>query len=153
MMESMHGSHELLERIKELECLHRVSALIQKKDLDLSQLLLEIAQFIPSAWQYPESACARIVYEGTAYCSANFRETLWKQISNITVADQRAGTIEVCYLEEKKQHDEGPFLTFERKLIESIARLLGETMERRKAEEKLQRLFHQEEAVSQLGQQ
>jgi signal transduction histidine kinase len=151
-MESMQGSHERMERIKELECLHRLSALVQKRDLDLSQLLLEIAQFIPSAWQYPESACARIVFDGKAYSSLNFRETIWKQISNIDVTDHMSGTIEVCYLEEKKEEDEGPFLTFERKLIESIARLLGETIERRKAEEKLQRLFHQEEAVSQLGQ-
>jgi signal transduction histidine kinase len=134
-MELMHRSYELMERIKELECLHRVSALVHKRDLDLSQLLTEIAQFIPSALQYPESACARIVYEGKAYCSSNFRETSWKLISVIHVADHMTGTIEICYLEEKKEENEGPFLTFERKLIESIARLLGETIERRKAEE------------------
>ena len=136
----MDGSHELMERIKELECLHRVSALVQKRDLDLSQLLMEIAQFIPSGWQYPESACARIIFEGKAYCSPNFRETVWRQISRISVADHMPGTVEVCYLEEKKEEDEGPFLTFERKLIESIAQLLGETIERRKAEEEAARV-------------
>lgn len=152
-MKSMQRSRELMERIKELECLLRVSALVQKRDLDLSQLLSEIVQFIPSAWQYPEIACARILYEGKAYCSPNFRESVWKQISHINVANHMPGAIEVCYLEEKKEEDEGPFLAFERKLIESIAQVLGETIERRKAEENLQRLFHQQEAVSQLGQQ
>jgi signal transduction histidine kinase len=152
-MESMYGSHELVERVKELECLHRVSALVQKRDLNLSQLLLQIAQMIPSAWQYPESACARIVYEGKAYSSHNFRESVWKQISRINVANHMRGTLEVCYLEEKKEEDEGPFLTFERRLIESIAQLLGETIERRNGEDELQRLFLQHEALSQLGQQ
>ena len=149
----MHGSHELIERIKELECLYRVSALVQKRDLDLSQLLLKIAQFIPSAWQYPDSACARIVYEGKVYCSPNFRETVWKQISPINVADHMSGTVEVCYLEEKKEEDEGPFLAFERRLLQGIAQLLGGAIDRRKGEDKLQRLFRQHEAVSQLGQQ
>lgn len=149
----MHESHELIERVKELECLHRISALMQERDLSLSQLLLQIAQFIPSAWKYPDSACARIFYEGKTYCSPNYRETAWKQVATIAAVNNMAGTIEVCYLEKKKEEDEGPFLAFERRLIDSIAKLLAETIDRRRGEDELQRLIRQHEAVSQLGQQ
>lgn len=149
----MNQAHELTERIKELQCLYRISELVQRRDLILSELLRQIAQLIPSAWQYPESACARILYQEQAFTSQNFKERSWKQTSLITVMGIVVGSVEVCYLEEKKEEDEGPFLVFERRLIESIAQLLAETIERRNAEDKLQRLFRQQGAVSQLDQQ
>jgi signal transduction histidine kinase len=147
----MDQAHELTERVKELQCLYSISALVQQKDLILSTLLRKIANLIPSAWQYPESACARVFFEGQAYESDNFKETKWKQSSYILVPDGQSGSVEVYYLEEKPQEDEGPFLSFERKLIESIAKLLAETIERRKAEDGLHRVFHHQAAVSQLG--
>lgn len=147
----MNQSPELAERVKELQCLYGISALMQQQGLTLPDLLGKIAQFIPSAWQYPESACARIVYEGQVYSSSDFKETKWSQIAYITIADKRAGSLEVCYREEKRQEDEGPFLSFERKLIESIAELLAETIERRNAEEELQRLLRQQGTLTQLS--
>jgi signal transduction histidine kinase len=147
----MNQAHELAERVKELQCLYGISSLVQQKDLSLPTLLRKIANFIPPAWQYPESACARIQFEGQAYESDNFKETVWKQSAYIPVPNGQSGTIEVFYLEEKPQEDEGPFLFFERKLIESVAKLLAETIERRKAEDELQRLFRQQAAISQLG--
>jgi signal transduction histidine kinase len=93
----------------------------------------------------------RIVYDGQTYQSDHFQETKWKQSAQISVNSSEGGIIEVFYLEQKKEEDEGPFLSFERKLIESIAKLLAETIERRKAEDELQRLFRQQAAVSELG--
>jgi signal transduction histidine kinase len=147
----MNQAHELAERVKELQCLYGISTLVQQKDLNLSTLLQNIAHLVPSAWQYPESACARILFEGRVYKSENFKETIWKQTADIMPANGQNGTLEICYLEEKPQEDEGPFLSFETKLIQSIAKLLAETIERRKAEDDLQRLFRQQAAVSQLG--
>ncbi len=147
----MNQAHELAERVKELQCLYGISALVQQKDLSLLTLLRKIVNLVPRAWQYPESACARILFEEQAYESDNFKETVWRQSASILVPNGQSGTIEVCYLEEKPQEDEGPFLSFERKLIESVAKLLAETIERRKAEDELQRLFRQQAAISELG--
>jgi signal transduction histidine kinase len=147
----MNQSRELAERVKELQCMYKLSELVQQEDLNLSDLLQRVARFIPLAWQYPESACARIIYEGQTYVSENFQETSWRQISYIPVANKKAGSVEVFYLEEKHQEDEGPFLAFERKLIENIAKLLAETIERRHAEEESQRLLRQHAALTQLS--
>ena len=41
------------------------------------------------------------------------------------VTGNKVGTIEVYYLEEKPELDEGPFLKQERELIDDIARKVG----------------------------
>ncbi len=49
----------------------------------------------------------------------------------------RVGNVEVCYLDERPEMDEGPFLKEERELVKAIARQLSETIERKQAEELL----------------
>ena len=49
------------------------------------------------------------------------------------------GTVEVHYLEEKPESNHGPFLKEERSLLNAIAELLGLIIERKQAEEGLQR--------------
>ena len=45
--------------------------------------------------------------------------------------------MEVCYLEERPESDEGPFLKEERSLIDAIAEQLGRVIEHRRSEEAL----------------
>ena len=47
--------------------------------------------------------------------------------------------MEVCYLQEKPEADEGPFLKEERDLIDAIAEELGRVSDRKRVEEELQR--------------
>ena len=49
------------------------------------------------------------------------------------------GAVEVCYLEERPQSDEGPFLKEERSLIEAVAERLGRIIEGTIAEEERKR--------------
>jgi PAS domain S-box-containing protein len=51
------------------------------------------------------------------------------------VNDVARGAIEICYLEERPEEDEGPFLKEERQLIEGLAERLGHVIERKRAEE------------------
>lgn len=61
----------------------------------------------------------------------------------MTVHGRQAGTVEVHYLQERSQRDEGPFLKEERNLIEAIAERLGRVVERMQAEERIEYLsFH-----------
>ena len=127
-------SRELGDRAKELNCLYGISNLVQRPGISLEEILQGTVNLIPPAWQYPEITCARIVLGGQEYLTERFRETAWRQTSDIIVNGERTGAVEVCYLEEKPESDEGPFLAEERGLINAIAERLGRVSEHRRAE-------------------
>ncbi len=127
----------LNERIKEINCLYSVCYHVGRQYPLLEEKFQKIVNQIPSGWQYPQVTCARIILEDKEYRTDNFQETVWKQASEITVQDKNIGTMEVFYLEERPTIDEGPFLTEERGLINTIAVELGEMVGRLKAEKAL----------------
>jgi len=127
-------TYDLGERVKELNCLYRVSNLVEKPVISLEKILQGTVDLIPPSWQYPEITCARIILEGREFKAEECVETAWKQASDILVNNRRVGAIEVFYLEEKPQSDEGPFLKEERNLIDAIAGRLGRIIERKQAE-------------------
>lgn len=129
--------YELGERVKELNCLYGISDLAEKPGLSLDEIIQGVVDLIPPAWQYPEITAARITLQGRAYITANFSETTWKQTGDIVVHRKRAGTLEVCYLKERPDSDEGPFLAEERNLANAIVQRLGKIVERIWAREKL----------------
>ena len=136
--EQKRAEHKLKERVKELQCLYSIANIVERPGITLDRLYQEIANLLPAAWQYPEITCARIAIDDNKFKTENYRETEWKQSSDIKVHGERAGVLEVSYLEESPEIDEGPFLKEERLLIEAVAERLGEITERKKAEEALQ---------------
>ncbi len=132
-------AHDLGERVKELNCLYSISRIVEKQGNSLTETLKEIVDVIPPSWQYPEVTCARVILEGQEFRSDNFRETIWKQTTNIITYGEPSGTLEVYYVEERPKSAEGPFLNEERNLINAIAERVGRIMERKHAEEALAR--------------
>lgn len=131
------------ERIKELTCLYGIARLAAQPDISLKDVLQGIAQLIPPAWLYPDAASGKIIVDGSAYASSNFREGPHKQTADIEVGAVLRGRVEVSYSEEKPELDEGPFLREERSLIDAIAKEVGSIIERREAEEEKSRLQDQ----------
>lgn len=132
----------LRERVKELNCLYSISSITEIPDSSMVQQFKKIVNVLPPAWQYSEITCAKITIENDEYKTDNYIETKWKQSSDIMVHGTKAGCVEVCYLEEKAEIDEGPFLEQERRLILAIAQQLGRIIERMKAEETLKNAEH-----------
>ncbi len=130
-------THELGERVKELNCLYGISHLVEEPDISLEEILQESIDLILPAWQYPQVTCARVILEDQEFRTNNFRETPWKQSADIIVCGGSSGTVEVCYLEERSEGAEGPFLEEERNLLNVIAERLGSIAERKRAEEAL----------------
>ncbi len=126
-------TYELGERVKELNCLFDISNLIENQDLSLVEIVQGIVDVIPTAWQYPEITCARAILEDQEFRTENFAETRWQQVSDIKVHRKRLGTLEVFYLEDRPQRDEGPFLEEERSLLNAVAERLGRIVERKRA--------------------
>ena len=115
----------LRERIKELNCLYGISQLAERHLYSLDSLLQELVNFLPYSWQYPEIACARILFKDKTYTSDRFEVTNWRQSSRIYMYHEAVGEVCICYLEECPPADEGPFLKEERALLDAVAEQIG----------------------------
>jgi len=140
-------SHRLRERIKELNCLYDISSFRDATDFSLDAVLQAVIDFIPPAFQYPEITCARIVFDRYEFTTKNFKDTRWKLTHDITVNNDRIGTLEICYLEEKPALDEGPFLKEAKNLIGAIAETLAKIVEREWAEAEIRKHRNQVEKL------
>ncbi len=125
------------ERVKELQRLYSLSELVAQDSAPLQEILASVPELLPPGWQYPEKTAARIAYEDETYTTDRYRATQWKQTAPIIVDGETVGEVEVCYLEEMEERDEGPFLEEERELIEAVALQIGRIVGRRRAENTL----------------
>ncbi len=136
--DELQKSHDTLgQRIKEIKCLYSISNLAGEMGISLEEILQETLEIIPPSWQYPSITSAKIVVEGQEFNTANFQNTVWLQNSDIVIKGQKIGSVEVYYLEEKPESDEGPFMREERDLINTIGIQLGRIIENKQAEEAL----------------
>ena len=103
-------THDLGERIKEINCLYSISNLFENQDISLEEIFQTIVNLMPPSWQYPEITCARIIFNNQEYRSNNFKITVWKQVISILISGQKEGVVEAYYLKEMPRIDEGPFL-------------------------------------------
>ncbi|MDA3823818.1 MAG: hypothetical protein PF450_14575, partial [Bacteroidales bacterium] len=115
---------ERKERLKELTCINQTTQII-KENRPLEQTLNQIVGILPVAWQYPEMTVARIRLEDKVYASPGFRESKWKQSQNITTINNKVGEIEIFYLKDFEELDEGPFLKEERHLIDNLSSIIS----------------------------
>jgi PAS domain S-box-containing protein len=133
-------TYDLGERVKELNCLFGISKLVENPNNSIEDILQGTVELIPPGWQYPEITCARIIHENHIFKTENYKKTKWKQTADITVNGAIIGTVEVGYLKEQPECDNGPFLKEEEDLIQNIAARLGENIKRLKAEEEIRKL-------------
>ena len=130
-------TYDLNERLKELNCLYGIDKISKIQGITIEEVLKRAVRLIPSSWQYPEITGSRITFENREYKSRNFKETEWMQKTDIILNNKKVGLLEVCYLEEKSESNEGPFLKEERNLINSVADHLGQLTMIKKAQEAL----------------
>jgi DNA-binding NarL/FixJ family response regulator len=130
-------AHALQERVKELRCLYGIAQLVERCQGSVDQLMRGAVELLPPAWQYPEVACARVVFGGREYRSAGFERTVYRQAANISSGGKPAGVVEVCYVKKRPAWDEGPFLKEERALIDAVAEQLGRAASSMAADEAL----------------
>lgn len=133
----------LRERVKELTCLYGIAKIAGEPETSLEEILEGIVELLPSAWQYPEITFARITLDGRFYSTPGFREFPQKQAAEIVVGGKPRGGVEVVYVEQKPELDEGPFLKEERSLIDAVAKQVALIIKRREAEEDRARLQEQ----------
>ncbi|MDZ7840415.1 MAG: EAL domain-containing protein [Gammaproteobacteria bacterium] len=137
--ERKRTEEQLRERVKEQTCISRVAELLLPTNAPLDETLQAVVDVLPAAWQHSDVAAARITLGSREYASEGFRETPWRQVQPIAGGSMGDGVVEVGYLEEHPEADEGPFLAEERELLRLVAIKLGEALERRHSEAALRR--------------
>jgi predicted nucleotidyltransferase len=115
----------LQERAKELNCLYSIEEILNKPQVELKQKFQSVVETIPPGWQYPGVCEAILEYQNQIFRTSDFQKTPWVMNSPIIVQDEKVGSLEVYYVEERTPADEGPFLKEERRLIEHITERLG----------------------------
>ena len=126
---------DLNKRLQETNCLYAISRRLFESKEPVEKVLQEIVEQIPGGWQYPEAACARILFGGKEFQCPAFKETPWKQSLPLFSKGEKIGLLEVYYLAEKPAGDKGPFLKEEGMLLQAIADELGKFIDGRHAEQ------------------
>jgi len=129
--------HDMGERIKELQCMFKITETI-RQSANVDDILIDAVKILPPGWQYPEFTKARIVYDDREFIDCPFVTTDWKLSSNLMHGKKQIGTVEVYYTKEFPLLDEGPFQDQERELIDGIAKTLSEAIEHKQAENALE---------------
>ena len=125
----------LRERIKELTCLYDIAKIASQPDTSLEAILKGILKILPSAWQYPEAACARLTLDGFVYTSGLFSVPGRMQSADIVVHHQRRGVIEIGYANPSSNTDSDLFLAEEQRLLDEVAHQTALIIECKQAEE------------------
>lgn len=128
---------ELTERIKELNCLYGISNLFETQGVSLPWILQRAVELIPTAWQYPENASARILLDDQVFNTKGFKETALKQGAEIVINGLSAGMVEVFYPEVDAVSEAGPFLEEERRLLNAISERLSKIIWLKRSEDYL----------------
>ena len=133
-------SCELVNRIRQMDCLEAISELLQEPEFSEDLFLQKVITILPAAWQFPDIACARLILEDKQYATSNFQETLWRLSAPVIVDGGLCGALDVCYLREPVTDSPGPFLRGERTLIHSVAERIGKLIEQTRAEGRIKAL-------------
>jgi len=122
------------QQLKELSCIYGLAESLRTRE-SVAEICQDLVLLIPPAWRYPDLACTRIILDGHEFTSKRFAETQWGQSAAIVVEGKARGMVQVFYIEDVRTAAPGePFLASERKLLDAVARTLGETVERREIE-------------------
>lgn len=129
---SMDMLDNLRERAKELNCLYHVHDLTRDADRLPDEVCRELLDAIPPGWQHPDSCWVKIVIDAQVYEPALVTETPWVMRSQVAVMGKPVGAIEVFYDRPYPPADDGPFLSAERRLLDTIAEHLGSYLTHRR---------------------
>lgn len=147
--EELAGHRDQLERlvqdrVREIRCLYALSSLIAAPYDSVDKVLTEAVNLIPSGFQYPESLCARITFDGRDFVTPKFRKTPWQLTADIPSQPADSGAsrsfVQVCYLEDTTDREGRTFIEDERRLLDDMSRQLALMLQREYKSRDLRRI-------------
>jgi pyruvate, water dikinase len=116
---------DLRERTKELDCLYRIEALLNEKNVSLPDIFKRVASIIPKGFLFSDECHAKIFYKGEEFASDDFAKTPWVLESPISIHGKILGRIEVYYRKKRDEMGDVPFLKQEKQLLKTIGERLA----------------------------
>ncbi len=127
---------QLKTRTNELNGIFEISRIKDKLELSMGEMLQEIVDIIPGAFQFPEHTCSSISLFRYTKQTTYFKKTASKLVCPIRDdANNTIGSIEV-YVDEETGKNSELFLPEEGSLLEEIARQIKNGAARKAYEEK-----------------
>jgi signal transduction histidine kinase len=126
---------KLRERVKELGCLYAIAQVSGNPTASLADILKGVADALPTAWQEPQLAAARVVLDGAVFGNGKQLSPGGGLAEPIIVCGQRRGVIEVGYTFAGVR-----FLEEEKMLLREVARQVGLIIDRRETAAEQERL-------------
>jgi PAS domain S-box-containing protein len=128
---SVERQHELEERVKEMGFIQEVTRVLEVTEGEPKDVLSDVVDMVPPAFQYPDVTEARFVYDGYSVKTDGFKrgEDVLEFIEE--TESGYAVSLEVVYTETKPEEDNGPFLSEEENMVETAVSLIGNYLDRR----------------------
>lgn len=127
---------ELSERVKELECLYRVSDCILDRNSDLVELLQRVITLLPRGFQTPDNTWALLNILGQIFQSPGFRQTEYSFCTKIFASRKQIGHIQI-FVSPPSHAREAPVLLIEETiLVDTLSQWIGAIVEHRMLRER-----------------
>ncbi len=117
----------LRERAKELSCLYQVEEILERKGCSDGELMEAIVRVLPSGWARPDLCRVQIRLEGEVWQSSGFVDRPPILFADVLVQDKVVGRVSVAYGGEFESAAP-PFLGEERRLLDTVALRIGQTL-------------------------
>ena len=115
----------LNERTKELNCIYSVDEVLKDINADLDSVFSRLIGIIPSGWRYSQICRLEITCFDQVYASEGLIKTDLKQVAKIQLEEKVIGEIRLYYIKPIKM-DKGIFLPEELRLLNMIAKKIGD---------------------------
>lgn len=126
---------DLNKRNVQITCLYRIGEAV-RSGREFSDICGDVADTMRTAFQHPDVIRTRVSFDGIEYVRGPESPPGHNLCCDVTVAGRKRGEVEVSYVGEVDPANP-PLQSRERELIEGIAAVLGETVERRDAQSKV----------------
>jgi two-component system, NtrC family, sensor kinase len=141
---------KLKERIKELNCLYKLSKIAWEAKNNLDVIVTKTLDILPAAMQHPELAEASIVIHSDSSTTAKFDSCKIKIESDLVFDKKKHGKVMVGYRQPKNSMKVS-FLTEEKRLLNAVARELSLVMKRASVEAEKEKLETQLQHAERLA--
>lgn len=130
-------SAELVERMKELDCLLAISRAREDRRASLAETLDRVIREVPRAWRFPEHACVRVVLDDAVRQSGPFEQTVHRLREPLRVRGRQVGHLEIGYVALPEGLTGDPFLSEERRLLGAVAARVADIVAMKEADRAL----------------
>lgn len=131
-------SAELVERMKELDCLLAISRAREDRRASLAETLERVIREVPRAWRFPEQACVRVVLDDAVHQTGPFERTVSRLREPLVVRGRQVGHLEIGYAALPEGVSGDPFLPEEHRLLGAVAARVADIVAMKEADRALE---------------